>query len=100
MIQVKIYEPENGTLISMADMWPLQIGRVIKAKYLYAPYIGCIVMRTASEEKFEIMNLSDPGPTKCWSTHPEPDAYLVQLLPPDTRIELTITEDSPSEEDY
>jgi len=47
---------------SLGEMEPCEIGRVINGCYK-----GCIVMRTASTDKFEVMNLSHPGVDSCWS---------------------------------
>jgi len=47
---------------SLGEMEPCEIGRVINGCYK-----GCIVMRTASIDKFEVMNLSHPGVDSCWT---------------------------------
>ena len=46
----------------MRDMKPCEICRVIDE----GPYHLDIVMRTASTNRFEVMNLSNPGPDRYW----------------------------------
>lgn len=48
------------TAILMKDMEPCQMG--------FCEYEGeqKLVMRTASKSKFEVMNLTDFSPNKCW----------------------------------
>jgi hypothetical protein len=43
-------------VISMGNMKPLQIGVIVSD-----PYNGHIVMRTASTDRFELMDLTNPG---------------------------------------
>jgi hypothetical protein len=62
---LKIIEKETKKklkIIKMCEMLPLQVGRITKSHN----YDNHIVMRTASSEKFEVMNLTEPGQDSCW----------------------------------
>lgn len=73
----------SKTEIPMSEMKPYQIGRIVSEVYS-----GKIVMRTASIDKFEVMNLTDPRGDFCW-LEPDP-TILVELFPPGTVIQITI----------
>ncbi len=83
-------------LIRVDQMEPLSIG-VIETEG--SQYDGHIVMRTASTDHFEVINLTNPGPNNCFVRVGCHDAQLtslldlkVRLLPPGTRIVLEVVE--------
>lgn len=64
-ILVTITQPlTKQTIVKMRDMRPLQIGRIVRSTV--RSYIGEIVMRTASTDKFEVMSLSNLKEDVCW----------------------------------
>ena len=81
----KVVEEDEGysRIIPMNMMKPLDIGRLIDD-----PYEGHIVMRTASDQCPEVMDLTDPHSGSCWSgVLPN---TKVKLLPSGTRIILEV----------
>ncbi len=85
MFEVSTTYTEPKT-IKINGMKPYQIGKVVGGSYN-----GCLVMRTASIEKFEVMLLNGGiGPDYCF-TNREADVE-VHLLPKGTVVELAITE--------
>lgn len=64
-------------IMEMHEMLPLQVARIVE-KDLKSTYH--IVMRTASVRKFEVIDLTEPGPNECWIGEP---TIQVELLPPD-----------------
>jgi len=75
--------------IKMADMKPLQIASLVicnEEEY---------VMRTASINFFEVMNLSQPKARNCYSLEDSKDLE-VELLNPNETIVIGISNDSPS----
>lgn len=68
---------------TITEMKPLEVGRIISKN----SYKDAIVMRTASSEKFEVMNLSEPGLDACWITDSD---YEVELLPEKHQVSLAI----------
>lgn len=65
MIEIieKAITPERQVVL-MGDMKPGQIGTINSS----AAFDGVVVMRTLSEVYFEVMNLSNPGPGRCWTS--------------------------------
>lgn len=80
-----ITEKESKKTIPMPEMKPLQIGRIKSGEEC----LEDIVMRTASLDKFEVMDLSCPGKDSCWES---PNSIDVELLPVGSRITLEVTE--------
>ncbi|MFW6311769.1 MAG: hypothetical protein ACOC1K_05990 [Nanoarchaeota archaeon] len=71
-------------VIDMSEMKPYEIGVLT-----HPGFEGTIVMRTASETKFEVMKLSgDIGVDECWTNRDS--GHKVKLLPKGTKIILTI----------
>ena len=68
----------------MFEMKPYDIGVIVDTDRNCS---GHIVMRTASIECAEIMNLSDPRPDGCWDDQSE---LKVQLLNPGDSVTLTV----------
>jgi len=63
---IKPVQRGTGTkIVSLWSMEPYEIGRIILAGN--EDDIGEIVMRSASEEKFEVFSLSRPDEGKYWS---------------------------------
>lgn len=70
---------ENAVVTTMGMMAPCDIGITDD---------GTIVMRTAAVDKFEVMDLSDPGPNRCWC-----DIMMVtpvRLFPRGSEITLVV----------
>lgn len=65
--------PAPPRIISMKDMEPLQVGKVLSN----GGNSGNIVMRTASVSHFEVMNLTDSEADSCWTGSPD---IKVELL--------------------
>jgi len=53
----------EDTIIPMHDLKPLEAGVIFSDTHYAA---GSLVMRTASETGFEVINLSNPRPGGCW----------------------------------
>jgi len=83
---VKTEMKEEDQIIRMCDMKPLQVGIVVDNSYT-----GTIVMRTTDINRFEVMDLTKPGPDCCW-TDIECD-HKVKLLPPGETITIELFND-------
>lgn len=71
-------------IIYMDEMKPCEIGVLI-----HPDFYGTIVMRTASEMKFEVMKLSGYiGADQCWTN--KCSGHKVKLLPKGTKLILTV----------
>jgi len=77
---VKLSEVSNA--INMNDMRPYDIGTVVSV----GDYNGQMVMRTASRENFEVMNISNPGANKCWSS----STLMVEPLKSGTKVIMVV----------
>ena len=65
MINVlEIQETDARKVIPMCEMEPLQIGVIESGD----SHQGHIVMRTASTNHFEVMDLTEPEEDNCWSS--------------------------------
>lgn len=53
----------DNLLTTLRSMKPLQI-----ATFIGGAYNGEIIMRTASEDTFEVMSISKPSIGRCWSS--------------------------------
>jgi hypothetical protein len=87
MFKTETTERSQERIIKMSDMKPGDIGQV----HAFVPggmYDGHLVMRTFSSDKFEVMDLSDPGKNSCWQS--EPAFIKVELLPPGSKVTLTV----------
>jgi polynucleotide 5'-kinase involved in rRNA processing len=58
---IEIVKSEEEDTIPMNEMKPLQIGIIKGSKYN-----DHVVMRTASSNNFEVMDLTESGIDKCW----------------------------------
>jgi len=82
---IKIVNSENSRdidTIPMNQMKPLQVAEIVRG----TTHKGDIVMRTASEDTFEVMNLTRPGPDVCWNA--VSDSVIVQLIKYSITIEI------------
>ena len=70
MLKVTEERIDSHNVIKMHDMKPLQVGELLGG-------IGHIVMRTASNTKFEVMDLTTPGVYQCWTGEPNLDVRLL-----------------------
>lgn len=84
MLEIVTEETKKGKIVQMKDMKPLEIGVIVDHEPSYA---GTYVMRTASTKKFEVMNLSKPGPDKCSDSDARWEA---RLLEPGEEIKLRL----------
>ena len=85
MIRIVNESEQQKRIIPMVDMRPLQVGRINDRSH--PEYYGFIVMRTASIDKFEVMNLAGPHINGCWIDTP---GLYVELLPPGEKITLEL----------
>ena len=86
MIQLQqIVEHQGRGTLKMTGMAPLQVARICDEG---SAYNGDIVMRTASENNFEVFNLSSPGQGKCWTAEV---VIMVNLLPAGKKVILTVS---------
>jgi len=94
MIRIQeIVEHQGRGTLKMTGMAPLQVARICDEG---SAYNGDIVMRTASENNFEVFNLSSPGQGKCWGAGQGKcwDAgvvTMVNLLPVGKKVILTVS---------
>lgn len=77
-------QEEQERIVLMAGMKPLQFGRIISNDYR-----NHVVMRTASINHFEVMDLSNPGADECW-TGANIESIYVELSKPGEKIALEI----------
>lgn len=66
--------------IMMTEMRPLQVGRLKS---------GTLVMRTAAEHAFEVIDLSSPGSGSCWVEDGAEDIE-VALLPAGESVTISL----------
>ena len=64
---VKTSTTPKENIIKMRDMKPLQVGEIISTPGKYDNNVGELVMRTADEDKHEVMGLSNPQAGMCWT---------------------------------
>lgn len=84
----RIYDDDGS--INMGDMQPYDIGVIVKAQNS-EHRLGRIVMRTASENSFEVMDLSKPQFGGCWTSDCDL-SYRVRLFPPGHQVILEVAE--------
>lgn len=87
-MEVVLKKKEKHTVVKMSEMEPLQIGKIISGE----SYKGNIVMRTASVDTFEVMNLTIFRTNRCWTSRERINTIEVELLPPTTSVKLVIEE--------
>jgi hypothetical protein len=75
----RIENVKDNNIIPMNQMEPLQVAVVVSS--------GAIVMRTASTQHFEVMNLTASEPSRCWTGYP---SIHVRLLPSGTKISFEV----------
>ena len=63
MTDIKIITKTETDLIRMQQLKPGQVAIITDPRIRSD---GCMVMRTLSDEKIEVMNLSTFGPGECW----------------------------------
>jgi hypothetical protein len=61
MINLKVRDNKKKT-VKMDEMVPFDVGMIVGGSY-----DGAIVMRTASENAFEVMDISKRIPDRCWT---------------------------------
>lgn len=83
MFELKESQEERSVVIPMNEMEPCAIGVVCD----YSRYDGHYVMRTASIDEFEVMDLSRPDPDACWDERCDRN---VRLLPVGSWVTLTV----------
>jgi len=71
--------------IKMCELKPLQMARVSPNTVNPESCNNHIVMRTASIDKVEVMDLTSPGPNECWTGEP---SLMVELLPDGFEVKL------------
>lgn len=81
MIKVT-YEEKPVKIINACDMEPYDIGVIVGRCYE-----GHLVMRTAANDCYELMDLSDPIAGGWFSEH---NSHKVRLLPPGTKITFEV----------
>jgi len=97
MIKVKEEINENAKTILMSEMKPLQVGIIVDTRY--PKYHLDYVMRTASTEQFEVIDLSRGREGACW-TDSSHDTYIdikVKLLGEDKKLVFEISNDNQKE---
>ena len=78
-----VKEPESkNNVIVMNDMEPLEVG-IVQNGY----YKNDVVMRTANNTSFEVMNLSKPHVDSCWDNN---STLPVKLLPKGEKITIEL----------
>ena len=87
--KITIERINNPGTIKMKDMKPFQIGRIQNPSM---DVYNHIVMRTASSETKEVIDLSIPGEDSCWTWTNEGPDIEVFPFPIGTEILLIITE--------
>lgn len=85
MFNTKLNNEIELNTIPMNEMKPCQIGIIISS--YDNKYNSTLVMRTASTNNFEIMDLTHPGTDSCWS---KGVSLRVQLLQKGDSITLTV----------
>ena len=95
MIKINEENEDTRDIICMAEMEPLQVGKLVRAPGDISS--GCvpegmegnIVMRTATEGQVEVMDLTNSGAGNCWFNIPI-DGIKVELLPIGEIVKLEI----------
>jgi len=86
MIKISNIKKKNLPVISMSKLEPLQVAIVVDDNG--SGSYNHVVMRTASEDEFEVMDLTVPGIDRCWTT---PNNVAVSLLEPGEVVTLEIS---------
>lgn len=86
MIEIKDTKTNSARIVKMGRMNPLQVGVIVEGEAM-PEQVGCYVMRTASSEDFEVINLSNPGTDKCWNFR---SPIEVRLLGEGESVTLTL----------
>ena len=77
-------QPISPKTKSMHEMQPLEVCVIVAN----GSYVGHVVMRTASQTKFEVIDLTDPIPDSCWTYRAE---LLVRELYPGETYTLELS---------
>jgi hypothetical protein len=81
----------RDSVIEMKDMKPLQVGIIVDVPS--GDYHNHYVMRTASREKFEVMNLTNAGVGHCWTLLGQDVIFKVRLLGIGEKITIELSND-------
>ena len=81
----KVTADNKTKVLKMCDLEPCQLAVIVDDASL--SWNGCLVMRTACPDKFEVMNLSHPKKGNCWSKR---CVLKVNLLPKGTKVTLEV----------
>lgn len=82
MLRIAQSDGKKSRIVSMSSMKPLQIGQIVQGED-----VGHYVLRTASVDRFEVIDLSEPREDGCWMNNP---TLRVRLLNPDEFIVLEL----------
>ena len=78
---ITVTENDKTKTINMGNMKTLDIGRIRGGEYE-----GHVVMRTASTDKFEVMNMTESRTDVCWTKH---NTLQVELFKSGEAITIT-----------
>jgi hypothetical protein len=78
-MKVNVIDNTDKDVVTMDQMRPNDVGVIVSNMYK-----GTVVMRTANQETFEVMNLSNPNPDGYWN---ERASHKVRLA---SKVELTV----------
>lgn len=85
MIKLKKEKVEIYNTINMENMQPLQIAVIIDKDN---ESNGHYILRTASVENFEVMDITSPGGNACWLTR---NNMQVKLLGPNDELHIILS---------
>lgn len=88
MFKAEIHNDTTEEILTMAELKPCQLAIIVDIDDM--GYKGPIVMRTASQSKFEVMDLSISGSDCCWTEKQHLHDIKVKLLPKGTKVTLTV----------
>jgi len=93
MIKVTASSGDLSPVINMNEMKPLQVAVITNGGNY--PEEGHLVMRTASKAQFEVLDLTNPRPSGCWTG--SCGEQRVTPLPDGTRLTFTVTQNQGGE---
>jgi len=79
---------DHGKLYTMNEMEPLEIGVICESPHNNGK--GHVVLRTASFDKFEVIDLTDPGTDCCWTDRKSLTCIKV-FIPKETVFNINIS---------
>lgn len=79
--KVNIVNDSSPKVISITEMKPLQVA------VIHGDHHNCghVVMRTASIDNFEVIDITDPKPDNCWENHA---SFLVRLVHAEITVKI------------